>query len=141
MQYNSAGFTIAELGNGFFTGWRQSPGHRRNMLEPTVTETGVAIVQSEESGYYYAVQLFGRPQSLMDEFVLTNVTDATVRYHINDETFSLPPRYQRTHQRCEPTTVTFQWPGRQANSTIRPTDGDQYTIVQEASGGFTLEEE
>lgn len=140
-QYNSAGFTTAELGSGFFTGWRQSPGHRRNMLEPAVTETGVAIVQSEESGYYYAVQLFGRPRSLMDEFAITNATETTVRYHIGDETFSLPPRYQRTHQRCEPTTVTFQWPDEQANSTIRPTDGDQYTVVQEASGEFALEEE
>lgn len=140
-QYNSAGFTTEELGNSFFTGWRQSPGHRRNMLEPAVTETGVAIAQSDESGYYYAVQLFGRPRSLLSEFAITNVTDATVRYRIGEETFSLPPRYQRTHQRCEPTTVIFQWPGEQTNTTIRPADGDQYTIVQEASGEFALEEE
>jgi uncharacterized protein YkwD len=41
-------------------GWKKSPGHRRNMLLPDVTELGVGAVQGK-SGRWYFVQLFGRP--------------------------------------------------------------------------------
>jgi uncharacterized protein YkwD len=140
-QYSSAGFTPAELVSGFVEGWQQSPGHRQNMLAPEVTETGVAVAQSDESGYYYAVQMFGRPQSLMVEFGITNMSDATVRYRIEDETFPLPPRYTRTHQRCQTTAVTFQWPTGQPGPTIQPGNGVQYTVVQEESGTFKVEKE
>ena len=45
------------------------------MLEPAVIQTGVAIAQSEKSGYYYAVQLVGRPRSLLNEFSIRNESD------------------------------------------------------------------
>jgi uncharacterized protein YkwD len=41
-------------------GWKRSPGHRRNLLAREATQTGVAVARSDQ-GYYYAVQLFGRP--------------------------------------------------------------------------------
>jgi uncharacterized protein YkwD len=41
-------------------GWKLSPGHRRNMLLPDVTEIGVGAAQGK-SGRWYFVQLFGRP--------------------------------------------------------------------------------
>src|SRR5262249_39880143 len=40
-QYSSAGFTTDELARQFFEGWKHSPPHRKNMLDPDVTETGV----------------------------------------------------------------------------------------------------
>src|SRR5262249_23921315 len=52
-QYNSRGFTTDELARGLFEAWKNSPGHRKNMLDPDVTETGVAIAHSDKSGYYY----------------------------------------------------------------------------------------
>lgn len=61
-QYNSAGFRTAELARGFVEGWKHSPGHRKNMLEPAVTDTAVAVAHSEKSGRYYAVQMFGQPK-------------------------------------------------------------------------------
>ena len=61
-QYSSRVLSTEELGGRYFEGWKNSPGHRRNMLEPAARDTAVAVAQSA-TGYYYAVQLFGRPQS------------------------------------------------------------------------------
>lgn len=108
------------------------------MLEPAVTQTGVAMAQSEKSGSYYAVQLVGRPRSLLYEFSIRNESEATIQYGIEEETFSLPPRYKRTHQRCQPATVRFQWPSEQPGSTIQPHDGEQYTVTQDQSGEFQV---
>jgi len=41
-------------------GWRESAGHRRNMLLEDVTQIGVGAAQGR-SGRWYFVQLFGRP--------------------------------------------------------------------------------
>jgi uncharacterized protein YkwD len=41
--------------------WKQSSGHRRNMLIPEITELGVGAAQGK-SGRWYFVQVFGRPQ-------------------------------------------------------------------------------
>jgi len=43
-------------------GWRESPGHRRNMLLDDVTQIGAGAAQGR-SGRWYFVQLFGRPAS------------------------------------------------------------------------------
>src|SRR5205085_9863408 len=104
-QYDSTGFTTEKLGGGFFTGWKESPGHRRNMLDPDVTETGVAIARSADTGYYYAVQLFGRPKSLRIEFRIANSTGAVVRYKVGDREYDLPPGVVMTHEVCRPTDV------------------------------------
>jgi len=60
--YNSEGFGTEDLAGGLIKGWQESPGHRKNMLDPDVIETGVAVARSEKTGYFYAVQMFGRPR-------------------------------------------------------------------------------
>jgi uncharacterized protein YkwD len=40
-------------------GWMNSPGHRANILNPGVVETGIGIARSSAGGVYYA-QVFGR---------------------------------------------------------------------------------
>src|SRR5207253_2501467 len=77
-QYSSAGFRSGELARRFVEGWKQSPGHRHNMLEPDATETGVAVAQSPKSGRYYAVQMFGRPQALRVAFRIANRSTTTL---------------------------------------------------------------
>jgi uncharacterized protein YkwD len=42
-------------------GWKNSAGHRKNMLLPDVNEIGVGAAQGK-SGRWYFVQLFGRPE-------------------------------------------------------------------------------
>lgn len=63
MQFRSDGFATGPLVKAFFQGWKNSPPHRENMLHPDVTETGIGIAQSSETGAFFAVQLVGRPLS------------------------------------------------------------------------------
>jgi uncharacterized protein YkwD len=69
--YRSDGFTPEELAEQFVSGWENSPGHRKNMLEANVVHTGTAVAQNQESGKYYAVQMFGRPRSAGEDGTLT----------------------------------------------------------------------
>lgn len=43
-------------------GWEDSPGHRRNLLDPKVTEAGFAAVRQKETGRIFWTQIFGRPR-------------------------------------------------------------------------------
>lgn len=63
-QYNPAGIDTKQLADRFITGWKNSREHRKNMLDPEVTETGVGVAYSQESGAYFGVQMFGRPRQL-----------------------------------------------------------------------------
>src|SRR5262249_23469979 len=109
-QYSSAGFTADELAREFFHVWEQSPEHRKNMLDADVTDTGIGVAHSPDTGYFYAVQPFARPRSKSLHFQIANRTATTVEYQVGDRTYSLPPRYTRTHEQCRPAPVKFQWP-------------------------------
>jgi len=139
--FRSTGFTTDELTGQFVEGWKNSPEHRKNMLHPDVTETGVAIARSAATGTYYAVQLFGRPKSLAIEFRVTNRSDATVEYKVGEQSYSVQQRYVMTHQVCLPTEVTFQWPGEGGAQTIRPANGDRYAIVAGDGGKLAVRKE
>lgn len=129
-QYHTAGFTTEELAQGLFQNWKSSPGHRKNMLDPGVTEIGMAVAQSEQSGYYYAVQMFGRPKSMSIEFQITNNSAAAIRYALDNRQFPLPPRYVRTHRLCRLEELVFRWPDEQESTTVQPHNGDRYIIWQ-----------
>lgn len=96
-QYSSTGLTTAELAEAFFEGWKQSAEHRKNMLDADATETGLAVAQSDQTSYYYAVQMFGRPSSQRIEFQIVNRSAAAISYEIGGRPFTLPPQYTRTH--------------------------------------------
>jgi uncharacterized protein YkwD len=138
-QYGSRGFTTSELSKGFFEGWKHSPGHRRNMLDPDVTWTGVAVARSDRTGYYYAVQMFGRPRSEAIGFSIANDSDATVKYALGERVFELAPRYTRTHTTCRPPKVRFSLPGDRSTS-VKPASGDRFAITGEA-GNYRVRKE
>jgi uncharacterized protein YkwD len=127
-QYDSAGFTTQRLGTRFFEGWQNSPPHRKNMLDPDVSETAVAVAPSKKTGYSYAVQLFGRPKSQAISFQVANESDTTVEYRLGDQKYKLPPRYTRTHEICRPESMTFEMPGGKER-TVRPGNGDRIMIT------------
>ena len=127
-QYSSAGFDTQELADGFFDGWRQSPGHRRNMLEADATETAVAMAVSVQ-GRYYAVQLFGRPASQRVRFAIANRALQAVRYELDGKPFDLPPRATRTHEQCGQSTLRLQLPDAQAQA-VQPMAGDRLRVEQ-----------
>jgi hypothetical protein len=139
-QHHSGGFTTEALAQGFFEGWQHSPSHRENLLDPAVTETGVGVAQSEQTGAYYAVQLFGRPMSQQIAFQITNTSHVAIQYTIDGQKFSLPPQVTSTHRQCRPPEVAFQWPGTQEPMKVHPNHGDRYTIVRGDAGDFRVEE-
>lgn len=103
----STGFTPSELARQFHRGWKESPGHRKNMLDPDVTEMGVGTAHSAESGRYYAVQLFGRPKSRQIVFRVENRAAEAVSYAVDSQKFSLDPGYIRKHAMCRPPKIAF----------------------------------
>lgn len=42
-------------------GWMESPGHRKNMLDPQFSEIGLGYAVDQANGKHYYVQVFGRP--------------------------------------------------------------------------------
>jgi uncharacterized protein YkwD len=130
-EYSSAGFETKELAKGLFEGWKKSPGHRKNMLDPDVTEVGMAVGRSEKSGKYYGVQMFGRPRSAAIEFQVVNEAGEDVKYQVGDETLTLGPRYTRTHQDCRPGEIKFAWSESEGKAeTFRPGPGDRFVITK-----------
>jgi uncharacterized protein YkwD len=111
-QYSSRGFATAELGRDLVQGWENSPGHRHNMADPAVTQIGVAIAHRTHEGLqdYYAVQLFGRPASEAVRFVVRNETGSSLRYRVGEKSYTLGPRYARTHTECDTKTLEFEAP-------------------------------
>jgi uncharacterized protein YkwD len=129
-----------ELAQGLVEGWKKSPGHRKNMLEPEVTDMGAAVARNKR-GAYYAVQMFGRPVSRAVKFSLANRTNTSIRYRIDGREYALVPRQARTHTQCRLDEVRIDWPGEQRNATIRPKDGERLAIVRSDTGGFSLKPE
>jgi uncharacterized protein YkwD len=127
-QYSSVGFRSGELADRLVDAWKRSPGHRRNMLEPDVTETGVAIAQSPRTGRYYAVQMFGRPQTMRIAFRIANRSTTPLRYELGGEHYQLPPRVTRTHEQCRSEVLTVQLPGDDQPTRIEPRNGERYAI-------------
>lgn len=133
-RYSSAGFTGRELSEGFMTGWKNSPEHRRNMLDPDVQETGVGVARASD-GTYYAVQMFGRPESAKIVFDVSNRSGKTVTYTIQgraDREFQLPPRVTRTHTHCRPTELEFDV--ETGRETLPVEDGAQFVVASDDQG-------
>lgn len=134
-QYTSASFGTTELAERYVGGWKRSPGHRKNMLEPHAVDTAVAVALSEKTGRYYAVQMFGRPKSMSIEFHVANRTRETVSYRMAEKTFSLDPGSTRIHRQCATGELTLR-SSRAAGgrNTARPKDGDRVEVVREGGG-------
>jgi hypothetical protein len=140
-RYSSAGFATRELAQGFVEGWKNSPGHRKNMLDPDVTETGAAVARGSRTGYYYAVQMFGRPTTQAIKVSIANRSNVAIPYRLGSRSYTLAPRQTRTHQQCRSDELRFDWPGGQRDTTISPKDGDRYSIGRTDAGGFSLKPE
>lgn len=148
--YRSDGFTAEQLAEQFVSGWENSPGHRKNMLEPDVLHTGIAVAQSPQSGKYYAVQMFGRPRSAMIRYKISNRSSTVVEYRVGGETFKIRPRYTRTHGACRPSALRLPiakgsesatQAADKGSTTLRPEDSAHYVIRAGKDGTLTLIEQ
>jgi uncharacterized protein YkwD len=121
----SGGEALAE----FFTqGWIDSPHHRENMLADFITDTGVAVA-STDGVTFYAVQMFGRPESATYTIRVANETETSkplmIRSNGGKDKFSLPPRTEITMQRCFPAELAVG----QATETVRVVQSASFEIV------------
>jgi len=137
-EYSSTGFATEALARGFVEGWEKSIGHRRNMLDTDVTETGVAVARGKP-GHYYAVQMFGRPASQAIRFRVTNRANGDIRYRVGNTTFRLGARQTRTHTQCRSDGLTLIAPG-EGHAAATPKNGDSYSVVR-SRGGFSMKVE
>jgi uncharacterized protein YkwD len=138
-QFSSLGFGTDELAGRLMEGWEESPGHRKNMLLPHMTEIGVGIARSERTQRHYAVQKFGRPQSASTRFEMANRADAPVRYELAGKVFNLPPRVTRTHEGCFDGTLKVLGPDGPPSPEFSPRDGARYTVLRDTAGKLAIQ--
>jgi Cysteine-rich secretory protein family len=141
---DSRGFATHRLAQEAIDGWKRSPGHRKNMLLPHVTEIGVAVAKASDEEKFLSVQLFGRPRSLTFKFTIKNAADATVQYAFGDKTHQIAPRTQVTHTACLPGEIAFRRAedalnGKALNGRYRAKDGDVYVLRSTATGAIKLD--
>jgi uncharacterized protein YkwD len=139
--YNSAGYRTEELAREIVEGWKHSPGHRKNMLDPDVADIGVAVAHSKHTGYYYAEQLFGRPHSKRIEFKISNRADTTVKYQLGERTYALPPRYTRTHILSRPAELKLRSSSGETLESFKPVNGSRYLVEQGSDGTIQFRSE
>ncbi len=138
MNLDSRGFETRALARAAVEGWKNSPGHRANMLQPTVTEIGVAVARAPDGDpKFISVQLFGRPEALKVQFRIENQAGAVVRYALGEETHTLPARAIVTHTSCDPERLTFEHAGAAA-PRIEPRDGDRFVVRPGAGGAIAV---
>jgi cysteine-rich secretory family protein len=141
MNLDSRGFETRALARDAVEGWKNSPGHRANMLQPTVTEIGVAVARApDHDPKFISVQLFGRPEALKVEFRIENRAGTAVRYALGEETHTLPARGIVTHTNCDPEQLTFDKAGA-ALQRFAPRNGDRFVVRSGAGGAIAVDVE
>ncbi len=105
---NTGEVTADSLTEIFVQGWIDSPSHRENMAADYVTETGVGVATTDDVTYF-AVQLFGRPESAAYRIEISNRSGETqtivVTANDSRDEFDLPPRGIVRMRRCFPSTI------------------------------------
>lgn len=134
MEFRADGFTADGLAKALVEGWKNSPAHRQNMMDADVTDTGVGVAHSSETGKYFGVQMFGRPESEQIVFQVSNQSGAPVRLKLDDRVQTLEPRSTATFTRCRPPALTFQPAGGEAGATpvYHPKKGSHCVIEKAA---------
>ena len=128
-QFRSRGYpSAAVLAEELVEGWKNSPEHRENMVDPAVTQTGVGLAR-DESGRYFAVQMFGRPKSASIRFEVRNLSGGKIEYRAGERRLSLPPRVSRTHTVCRSLELAIRAGGKPAPFRARAADGARYTVT------------
>jgi len=136
---DTRGFTAESYAARAVDGWENSPGHRKNMLLPHVTETGVGIVQtSPTQPKYIAVQLFARPEAAQYSFKVVNGTARAVVYRFDGEQSTVSPREIITHTACMPGTIAFDADAKTAARYVTRA-GQVYSLKSDGTGGVAVE--
>ncbi|HFB2048357.1 MAG: CAP domain-containing protein [Hyphomicrobiaceae bacterium] len=124
------GFTTQELAVIAVEGWKKSPAHRRNMMQPNMTEVGVGVAKVPGKQNYMSVQLFGRPDYLRYKFKIRNTSDKKVSYNFGGRTRYVPSRAILTITTCKPGKLKFVGIKNETEITeiYMPKEGFEYTL-------------
>ncbi len=138
------GFETLELVGLMVEAWKNSPGHRKNMLLGPVTETGVGVVKAAGSEKYLGVQLFGRPDTLFYRFAIENRSERAVGYTLNGKTQRLEPRVTVTHGACEPSQIAIEKKAggiiaKPVAALFEARDGQVYVLSGNKSAEISIE--
>lgn len=135
---DTRGFSGQEYARRAVKGWEESPGHRKNMLLPFVTEIGVGVVRaSPNEPKYIAVQLFARPEAAKYSFKVRNETPQAVAYRFNGESNKVSPREIITHTACLPGLLEFDTSPKAA-ARYDASNGQVYSL-KAAQGSVKVE--
>ncbi|HJU31609.1 MAG TPA: CAP domain-containing protein, partial [Hyphomicrobiaceae bacterium] len=98
LNLDSRGFETRQLAHQVVEGWKNSPGHRANLVRPDVTEIGVGVARApDRDPKFISVQLFARPMGGKLEFRIENRSGVVVKYTLGSEAHTVPPRTVVTH--------------------------------------------
>lgn len=145
LHQDSDGFATKVLAQKAVEGWENSPGHRRNLLAPYVTEVGVGVAKApDKDPKYISVQLFGRPKSLAYEFKITNATPEVVAYAFSAKEHEIKPSFAVTHTSCQPGQIKFErfGSGKKAkalSAQYQAVNGQTYTLKPDKTSGVRIE--
>jgi hypothetical protein len=127
------GVGTQSLAQGFVSGWEGSERHRHNLLDPEVSEIGVAVRQGRP-GRYYAVQMLARPASARIRFEVDNRTGQNLSYTINGRRHSLDAGAVNLHEVCQ--TADIELTG--LADGLRARNGERY-IVRKQGRHYRIE--
>lgn len=145
LHMDSRGFQARALARAAIEGWKNSPGHRKNLVAPYVTEIGVGVAKATGIHKYLSVQLFGRPSAFQFRFKVMNGTPATITYRYEGRSTKLAASVVVTHTVCRPGELSFpkavgagqQQRGGWSSGYITRA-GDLYRAVPRRGGGFKI---
>ena len=137
---DDAGFGADHLTHTFITGWENSPGHRRNLLDANVTQTGVGVARvlgRRGLQKYVAVQEFGRPSSDRYSFEVENGSVLEVGFTFDGVVRRVPPHATLRESTCATGEIRFERVGRGPQSYAAE-PGARY-VITDAPGGVRVE--
>jgi Cysteine-rich secretory protein family len=139
---DSRGFESQQLARDAVEGWKNSPGHRKNMVQPHVTEIAVAVAKAPGEEKYLSVQLFGRPASTRYEFTVKNASEVPVAYTFEERKFDVEGRRIITHTECVPGKLSFasagSWLTKQTLTASFSVKAGAMYLIEPAGGGQTV---
>ena len=129
---------VADLADVFMKGWEHSPGHRRNLLDPVLTETGVGVARPRgRPDAYVAVQVFGRPLSEQYAFQISNRADRVVDVALDGRRRKIAPSTTTTFTLCAPSVVAIDGVTDGA-ARFEPRPGARYLLTGDSAGGLRV---
>src|SRR5262245_29967906 len=139
LNLDSRGFQTRQLASHVLKGWKESPGHRANLLQVAVTEIGIAVVRApDRDPKFISVQLFGRPETLKVSFRIENRSGVTVSYRLGSRSHDLQPRAIATHADCSLQQLGFDGVPT-GHSKSEPRNGDRYVLTGATTGALKVD--